>query len=51
MIHFRKWKEIIQDSKQHIKDLKSELLNIKHCEVTGIKITLNIQNIHFFLND
>ncbi|VVC42039.1 HAUS augmin-like complex subunit 6, N-terminal [Cinara cedri] len=29
-----KWKEIIQDSKQHIKDLKFELVNIEHCGVT-----------------
>lgn len=32
---FRKWKDIIQDTKQRIKDLKSELKSSEHCEVTG----------------
>lgn len=40
--NFRKYKEIIQDSKQRIKDFKSELLNIEHCEATGMKITFNM---------
>lgn len=38
--NFRKYKEIIQDSKQRIKDFKSELVNIEHCEATGMKITI-----------
>jgi len=40
--NFRKYKEIVQDSKQRIKDFKSELLNIEHCEATGMKITFNM---------
>jgi len=40
--NFRKYKEIIQDSKQRIKDFKSALLNIEHCEATGMKITFNM---------
>lgn len=35
----RKWKEMIQGSKQCIKDFKSELLNVEQCEVIGIIIT------------
>jgi hypothetical protein len=35
MNNFRKYKEIILDSKQRIKDLKLELLNIEHSEATG----------------
>ncbi|CAH1736440.1 unnamed protein product [Aphis gossypii] len=34
-----KYKEIIQDSKQRIKDFKSELLNIEHCEATENEIS------------
>ncbi|XP_015380561.1 PREDICTED: uncharacterized protein LOC107174212 [Diuraphis noxia] len=34
-----KYKEIIQDSKQRIKDFKSELLNIEHCEATANEVS------------
>ncbi|XP_026805336.1 uncharacterized protein LOC113548583 [Rhopalosiphum maidis] len=34
-----KYKEIIQDSKQRIKDFKSELLNIEHCEATESEVS------------
>lgn len=36
MLYFRKWKEIIQDCKQQIKYLKSELSSIEYCQITGI---------------
>ncbi|XP_022172378.1 uncharacterized protein LOC111035164 [Myzus persicae] len=34
-----KYKEIIQDSKQRIKDFKSELLHIEHCEATANEVS------------
>ncbi|XP_025194944.1 uncharacterized protein LOC112594398 [Melanaphis sacchari] len=34
-----KYKEIIQNSKQRIKDIKSELLNIEHCEATENEVS------------
>ncbi|CAI6361446.1 unnamed protein product [Macrosiphum euphorbiae] len=34
-----KYKEIIQDSKQRIKDFKSALLNIEHCEATANEVS------------
>ncbi|XP_060875809.1 uncharacterized protein LOC132949066 [Metopolophium dirhodum] len=34
-----KYKELIQDSKQRIKDLKSALLNIEHCEATANEVS------------
>lgn len=51
MKHFRKYKEIIQDSKQYIKDLKSELLNIEHCESTGTSMVFYIisNKYHIFI--
>lgn len=36
MLYFRKWKEIIQDSKQQIKCLKSESSRIEYCQALGI---------------
>jgi len=45
MLYFRKWKEIIQNSKQQIKYLKSELSSIENCQTIGI----NYLSLIFFI--